>query len=209
MRVIEDLPHEAVVGLGRPHLVEEPGLVRLGDGEVLTLDDELDRTRLPDEAGQPLRAARPRKHPQAHLGQPHLERAGPGDPQIARQRDLEPSPDAVAVDGGDHELGRVFEAKERLVGVKAEVILEGLVSLLEHVDVRARAEVLVPVAGEHDDVDVVVEAGLQDVRVELLEHLVRVGVHGGVGQREERDSLLRGVAHQRPHRRLCSRSWNA
>ena len=105
------------MGVGRPHLVEKAGRVRLLDVEVLPFDDELHRLGLPDRAREPLRASGPREDAERHLRQADLERAGPGDAEVARERDLEPAADRVAVDRGEDELGRVLEPEERLIGV--------------------------------------------------------------------------------------------
>ena len=69
VRVVEDLPHEPIVRFRRPHLVHEARLARLDDGKVQTLDHELHRACLADEAGQSLRPAGARKHAEGHLGQ--------------------------------------------------------------------------------------------------------------------------------------------
>jgi hypothetical protein len=50
----------------------------------------------------------------------------------------------VTVERRDHQLGRLLEPHERLVGVQAEVVLELGIGLLEHPDVGAGAEELVP-----------------------------------------------------------------
>ena len=63
----------------------------------------------------------------------------------------------------------------------------------------ARGEVLLAVAGDDDHVNVVVEARVEDARVELLEHLVRVRVDGRVVERHDRNPLVRRVVYERPH----------
>ena len=95
-----------------------------------------------------------------------------------------------------HELRRVLEADERLVRVQAEVVFEGGVGLPEHGDVGAGAEELLAVAGQHEHVHVVVEARLEDRRVEVLHHLVRVAVDRRVVEREERDAALGQVVDE-------------
>jgi len=51
----------------------------------------------------------------------------------------------------------------------------------------------------HDDVHVVVEASLEDVPVELSEHLVAVRVDRRVVQREDGDALFGHVVDERAH----------
>ena len=63
----------------------------------------------------------------------------------------------------------------------------------------APAQKYFAVARHHEHVHVVIEACLEDGRVELLEHLVGVGVDGRVVQREERDPLVGDVVDERAH----------
>jgi hypothetical protein len=114
-----------------------------------------------------------------------------------RERDLEAAADRVPVQRCEHELRRLLEAAERLVRVQAEVVLEARSDLAEHPDVRSGAEELVAGAGQHDDVDRVVEARGEDRVVELQHHRVRVAVRRrGVRQRQRRDAALDRHAHE-------------
>src|SRR5207302_1888518 len=106
----------------------------------------------PDEAEEPVRAAGPGEHAERDLGEAALAAALPRDPDVGRHRDLEAAADRVAVQRRDDELRRLLEAVERLVRVEAEEVLEAGRDLLEHLDVRARREELVALAGEDDDV---------------------------------------------------------
>jgi hypothetical protein len=83
--------------------------------------------------------------------------------------------------------------------MEAEVIFEGAVRLLEHVYVRARAKVLLAMAGDDDDVDVVVEAGVKDALVELLEHFVRVSVDRRVVEGKKGNPFIGRVIDERAH----------
>jgi acyl carrier protein len=105
----------------------------------------------------------------------------------------------VAVDRGDDELRRVLEAQEGLVGVQAEVVLEGRIDLAEHPDVGARAEELLAVARDDDRLHVVVEPRLEDRLVELAHHLVRVRVHRRIRESQRRDAATRLVGDQVVH----------
>ena len=125
---------------------------------------QLHRARLADEAREPLRAARAGQHAERDLGQADLAAVLPRDAEVRGHRHLEAAADGVAVQRGDHELRRLLEAVERLVGVQAEVVLELGIGVLEHADRRAGAEELLARAGEHDDVDGRVHARVEDRR---------------------------------------------
>ena len=53
-----------------------------------------------------------------------------------------------------------------------------------------------PAPRQHDDVDVVVEARLEDGLVELAHHLVGVGVRGRIGQLDHRHAFLDAVVDE-------------
>jgi hypothetical protein len=110
----------------------------------------------------------------------------------------------VPVHGGDAQLRGVLQTVQRLVGVQAEVVFEGRIRLAKHVDVRAGAEELLPVTGDDQHVDVVVEARLEDGGVEVLHHLVCVAIDRRVVEREHRHAGVRQVVDQ-GHGPLLSR----
>src|SRR5262249_7190217 len=116
LRVLLDLLQELVVRGRLPDLVDDPQLLRALEVEGLTRGHQLDRGRLVDEPREALRAAGAREHAERHLGQPDLARAAPRDAEVGGHRDLEPAPHRVAIERRDHQLGRVLEAVERLVG---------------------------------------------------------------------------------------------
>ena len=138
----------------------------------------------------------PGSTPRLISGRPTLPAPLLGDPQVRRHGDLEAAADGVAVEGRDHQLRRLLEAVEGLVGVEAEVVLEARLRLLQHLDVGAGAEELVALALEHQDVDVVVEARSEHGLVELTHHLVGVGVGGRVVEGDVGDAVARLVADQ-------------
>ena len=98
-----------------------------------------------------------------------------------------------------HQLGRLLQAVQRLVGMQAEVVLEVRVRVLEHVDVGAGAEELLAAPLEDEDVDLLVEARLQDREVELPHHLVGVGVGRRIVEGQIGDPLLDLVVNQSAH----------
>jgi hypothetical protein len=132
----------------------------------------------------------PGRHAERDFGQAGLAGALARDADVGRHRDLEAAADAVAVDRGDDQLRRLLEARQRLVGVQAEVVLEVRIDGLEHVDVRAGAEELLARARDQDDEDLRVEARLEDALVEVPHHLVRVGVRRRIVEREDGDAAL-------------------
>ena len=106
----------------------------------------------------------PGKDAEGDLGKADFAGALQRDADVGRHRDLQTAADGVAVQRGDDELRRLLEAVERLVRVEAEVVLELRRDLGEHLDVRAGGEELVARAAQHDDVDVVVHARVEDAR---------------------------------------------
>ena len=129
----------------------------------------------------------PGSTPSATSGKPDLAGILARDADVGRHRDLQAAADAVAVERGDHELRRLLEPLERLVGVQAEHVLELGRNLVEHADVRAGREELLALAGEHDDLDVLIEPRIQDRVVELAHHLVRVRVGRRIVHLDEAD----------------------
>ena len=180
-RVVHDLL-PPLLGRRVDDLVDDAELVRLLEGERVAGDHELDRLGLADHLGQTRRAAGAGQDAEGDLGQADLAGVLARDAQVRRHRDLEAAADRVAVQRGDHQLGRVLEAQERLVGVQAEEVLEAGRDGVQHADVGAGREEPVALAAQDDHVHVVVEAGLQDRVVELPVHGVRVGV-GRAGRR--------------------------
>jgi len=77
--------------------------------------------------------------------------------------------------------------------MQAEVVLELRRHLGKHPDVRAGGEKLVSRAADHNDVHGVVHPRVEDVPVQLLEHLVRVGIRGRIVQLEDRDTFFHAV----------------
>ena len=99
---------------------------------------------------RPLRAARAGHEPEIGFRQADLAFALARDADVAGERDLEAAAHGVTVERGDDELRRLLEAIERFVGVKAKVVLEGLVDLGKHLDVGTGAEETIAVAGQDD-----------------------------------------------------------
>ena len=84
-------------------------------------------------------------------------------------------------------LGVCSSRDQRLVGVQAEHVLELRRHGVEHPDVGAGREELLALAGEHDHLDVGVEARVENRVVELAHHLVRVRVGRRIVHLDEAD----------------------
>ena len=67
----------------------------------------------------------PGSTPRFTSGRPILPGVFARDAEVGRHGDFQPAAHAVAVDGRNHQLGRVFEPQQHFVGVQAKVILEG------------------------------------------------------------------------------------
>ena len=90
------------LGVGQ-HVVHEADLLGPRRGDVLAGEGQLGHVPLADDAGQPLQA--PEVGHDGHLGLAHREHGvGTRHPDVAGRDDVDATPDAVAVDGGDDRL---------------------------------------------------------------------------------------------------------
>ena len=104
----------------------------------------------------------------------------------------------MAVERGNHQLRRLLEAVQRLVRVQAKVIFELRRNAGQHLDVRARRKKLFARPTQDEDMDGIVHARLEDGSVELLHHLVGVGVGRRVVYLDPGQPLVGGVMDERP-----------
>src|SRR5262249_34936462 len=163
------------------NVIDDAHLLRLFEGEGVARDHQLNRLALADDAAQALRASGSGEHTEVDLRQPDLPGVAAGNTNVRRHGDLQAAAHAVAVERGDHQLGRVLQPEQRLIGMQAEIVFEGWIDAGQHLDVGAGGEKFVARPGQEQDVDVVVHARLQDALVDLPVHLVGVGIGGGVG----------------------------
>src|SRR5882724_1736680 len=191
--VLVDLAHEVVAV---QNLVDDADLLGLLEGDEAAGDHEVDGQVLAHPAGQALGAAGAGEDAQVDLGQADLAGVALGDEQVRGHGDLQPAAHGVPFERRDDQLGGLLQAVQGLVGVEAEVVLEVGVRSLQHVDVGPGAEELLPLAVQHQHIDVLVEAGLQNGRVELAHHLVGIGIGGWVVQGDVGDSVLDFVVNQ-------------
>ncbi len=91
------------MGAGLDDLVDEADPVRLLGADRAAGEDHLQGTPHADDAGQTLGAAVDQGHAPAALEEPEGRVAG-GDPQVAPERQLDPSGQAPALDRGDRRL---------------------------------------------------------------------------------------------------------
>jgi hypothetical protein len=116
-----------------------------------------------------------------------------GDADVAGQGDFQTATDGMAIEGRDDQFGSLLETAERFVGVEAEIVFELRVGLGEHGDAGARGEKLFASAADDDDVDGLVHAGLEDGRIELLHHVVGIGVGGWVVHFKDGDAVFDAI----------------
>ena len=168
----------AVELVRRDDLRDEPDRERLLGLHPSAAHDDVLRATEPDEAGESLRAARAGDHPDRRLGQRHLEVVG-GDPEVARERELEPDAEHVALELRDHGLGAALGRGDvlRELGDDPRRLRQ------ESGDVAAGGE-LAAGSGEHDEPHRIVPVELgEDLRqlvarehrdpVELPRHVER------------------------------------
>src|SRR5258705_7216712 len=149
-------------GLGIEDFVDQSDFLRPVEREQLSLDHQLNGEWLAGDTGEPLRAARARKHTKIHLRQADLAAVLFGQADVARHGDLEPPTHRLPIERGNWELRRLLEAVDRFVGVETEEVFEAGRDRVEHADVRAGGEELVAAAANDDDVHVVVEPRLEN-----------------------------------------------
>src|SRR6185436_3896634 len=190
---VVDLAQEVVA---LEDVVDDPDLLRLLEVDEPAGDHQVDRQVLADAAGQPLGAAGAGEHAQVDLGQAGLAGALLGNQDVGGHGDLEPAADRVPFERREDQLGGLLQAVQGLVGVQTEVVLEVGVGPLEHVDVGAGAEEFLALAGEDDDMDLAVEARLDDRLVDLAHHLVGIGIGRRIVEGEIGDPLLDLVVDQ-------------
>ncbi len=169
------------------NLVDDAHFLGQLEAERTTGYDQLDRLGFSDQAREPLGSAGSGQHAETDFRKPDLSAVAARDPNIAGHRDLEPAADGVSVERGDHELRRLLETRQRLVGVQAEVVLELRRDRVQHSDVCAGGEEALAFAGEDDDFDAVVETRVENCFIELPHHLMRVGVCRRIIHRDDRD----------------------
>ena len=153
---------------------------RFLEAECASRGHQFDRPRPSDNARNSLRAARARKHAKIHFRQPDLAAFLFRDADVASHRDLKAASHRVAVQSRDNELRRLLEARKRLIGMQTEIILKCGVRLRQHRDTRARGEEFLARAAQHNHVNALIHSRAQNRGIELLHHLVRVGIRRGI-----------------------------
>ena len=133
--LVEETRDRRLELVGRHHLRDESERERLLGAESPTAHDDVLRAAEADEAREALCAAAPGDHPDRHLREAELEVVG-GDPEVARERELEPDAEAVPVECRDHRL-RAALRRRHVVGEARDVPGR---PLEESRDVTARRE---------------------------------------------------------------------
>src|SRR3989440_9536504 len=151
----------------REHAIEQAPVEGVFRGDHAPRRHEVDRSTLPDEPWEALRAPGSRQDTEGDLRQSDPPGAVGGDTEVCRHRDLEATANAVAVDRRDEELRCALHLVQDLLAVQAEHRFVVRRRRSEEVDVRARGPDAVQFRCEHAHVDVVVETDVVDHRVEV------------------------------------------
>src|SRR3989442_14702188 len=102
----------------------------------------------------------------------------------------------MTVQGSNDQFGSLLQPAKRLTGLQAEVILISRIGFGEHGDARAWAEEFFSGTANQEHVHALVHARFQNGGVELLHHLVTVGIWRWIVQFEYRDALSHAGFHQ-------------
>ena len=141
-----------VEDLGRPdRLLHQTPLRGAASGDRLPAEDHEPRAPGSDGAWRALRAAAARQDADADLGQTDLRVLG-RDPDVARERDLQPAAHAEAVDRDDERLREGFDAVGETLDPLPTRVGIRLQERRELRDVRSGAEAARPRAAQERDV---------------------------------------------------------
>jgi hypothetical protein len=157
---------------------------------------EFQGARAADGAGKTLRATGAGKDAKIHFGQTNLAAFLFGDANVAGEGDFEAAADGMAIESGDDELGRLFEAAEGFIGVEAEIVFELGIGFRQHRDAGPSGEEFFASAADDDDVGAFVHAGLENGRIELEHHVVGVSVRRGVIEFKNSDAVFDAVLYE-------------
>src|SRR5262249_55790539 len=188
-RVVAHLLIKTFARFSFEYLVQNAELQSAFEVKQLARRHQLDRFRLTDDAHQTLCAASSRKHAQRDFRQPQYAGALPRDTKISRHRDFQTPADAVTIDRRNHELRRLLQTIERLVGVQTEIVFVSRRHAREHLNIGARTKELLALASDHDHLDRLIHARVENRAIELLHHLIAVRIRRRIIQRNDRDAV--------------------
>src|SRR5262249_45051910 len=171
-------------------VVDQPHIFSFFEGNLPSRGAKLHRPGFTDEARQSLRTAHPGHYTKVDFGQTDPTAFFFGDSNIAGHGDFQSATDSVAVDGGDNNLRRVFQTHKHFMAVKREVIPEGQGFAGQHIDVSAGGKEFFWLAGDHDRMNVIVEAGIENRRIKLLQKIRSVAVDGWTVDFHYRDAVV-------------------
>ena len=159
--------------------VDYARLLRGGRVEGGRVGDQVQALGEPDQARQPLRAARSRDQPEIYLGKADLIRALGGEPQVACERQLETAAQAVPSDRRYEHERCVLHLSKGLVREKREHETRARAPGGEHGNVGPGREEPLRSAGHNDGrLDAQVDARIVDRARELTKERVVVAVGG-------------------------------
>src|SRR5262249_41675059 len=129
--------------------VDQPDAKRIRRTDRLPEVDELARATDADPPHQPLRSAEPGDEAEVDLRLPEARSLG-GDDEVAGERELEPSAERDAADGGHHRDRQRFEAGEDLVAEPGVRMALRRRHRGHRADVGTGGECLFPRTHQHD-----------------------------------------------------------
>jgi len=178
--------------------IDEPERECTIGAHVLAGQHQVHRRRDADQSNATHGAAESRMYPQQDLGQTeHRLRVVDEHAMAAGECELEATAEAEAVDRGHGRAGQALQPrKDRMSGEDPGQRVLWRADLLELVDIRARDEARLA-RGQHDAVGALA-LDLPQARIELVDHVARQRIGGGVSsvEREPRDAVV--VERERP-----------
>src|SRR5271168_2127350 len=105
-------------------MMNESELQRLFEAEGLADGHQFEGAGAPDHARKALRAACAGTHAQIYFGKADFSGVLARYANIAGERDFQSAAYGMSIQRSDHQLRRLLEARESLVGVQAEIIFE-------------------------------------------------------------------------------------
>ena len=205
-----ELPGQGVsaalqLGVG-PHLLHEADAQRLGPRDHLGAQDHVERMAATHATGEPGRPAPRRDGAELEFGKPDPGSLGRRQAEVAGERKLEPSTQAVSVQGGDGRLLHLLDGVEHaepLVQDRLDAALP-LHPFGQLLQVHADREVFISGGGEDHRADGRIGREPGDLRLELVHVVEAQSVPRGIVV-DERDHAPVALDDQRRRSVGCIR----
>src|SRR5579859_7361639 len=150
--------HSLPVTLRLIDIINQPQLVRLLKTHQLALGHQLDSLILGQRASHALCPTRTWQYPQRNLRQTHFTRVTPRNTDITGQRNLQPTADRVTIHSSNHQFRRLLQPYQRLIGMKAEIVLKTRRNSIQHTDISPRAKKLFTLPAYHHHMHIIIKA---------------------------------------------------